>query len=57
MWCLLWPRVIGGCRLDRVTRGALEKAADWEVVDMDTDVEPHMLMPRIWGRLVKSRAA
>lgn len=56
LWSLVWSTVIGGCRLDRVTRDALIGAAEWEVADFHTDEEPHMMMPRIWGRLVKPRA-
>lgn len=57
LWSLLWPTVIGGCRLDRVTREIIVNAADWEVVDVHMDCEPHKVMPRVWGRLTKPRAA
>ncbi|CAN8106431.1 unnamed protein product [Discula destructiva] len=57
IWCLFWPSVIGGCRLDRVTKASLLQAADWEIVDIHSDCEPYMVMPRIWGRLVKAKAA
>lgn len=57
LWCLLWPSVVGGCRLDSVSRDAIVKAADWEVVDVHADMEPHMMLPRLWGRLVKPQAA
>lgn len=53
LWCLVWASVIGGCRLDRVTRDALVRPVNWETVDIHTEVEPHLIMPRIWGRLVK----
>lgn len=55
LWCLIWPSFIRGCRLDRVTRDALVNSVDWETIDIHTEAEPHSLMPRIWGRLVKTR--
>lgn len=57
LWSLLWPTVIGGCRLDRVTKDIVVNAADWDVVDVHVDCEPHKVMPRVWGRLTKPRAA
>lgn len=56
LWSLLWPTVIGGCRLDRVTRDIVVNAANWEVIDVHMDCEPHKVMPRVWGRLVKPKA-
>ncbi|KAL1865733.1 hypothetical protein Daus18300_007109 [Diaporthe australafricana] len=56
IWSLLWPTVIGGCRLDRVTKDAVVGAASWERVEIEEDMEPHGMMPRIWGRLVKPGA-
>lgn len=55
LWCLVWPTFIGGCRLDRVTSDTLVKTVDWETVDVHTEADPHALMPRLWGRLVKPR--
>lgn len=55
LWCLLWPTVIGGCRLDRVTKEVLVRAADWERVEVETNMFelPHDPMPRLWGRMFK----
>ncbi|KAH8785488.1 S-adenosyl-L-methionine-dependent methyltransferase, partial [Diaporthe sp. PMI_573] len=57
LWGLVWPSVFGGCRLDRVTKEALVGAGVWQSVEIETSMEPHDLMPRIWGRLVKPAAA
>lgn len=57
LWCLLWPTVIGGCRLDRVTKEALVGAGPWERVEIKTEMQPQDLMPRISGRLIKPAAA
>lgn len=57
IWCLVWPSVIGGCRLDRVTKEGLINSADWVVEDVSYDMKPHMMMPRVYGRLVKPQAA
>ncbi|ROW00733.1 hypothetical protein VMCG_06542 [Cytospora schulzeri] len=57
IWCLLWPTVVGGCRLDRVTKEALVRAADWERVEVEMDMLAQDPMPRLWGRLIKPRAA
>ncbi|KAI7786491.1 Methyltransferase-like protein 7B [Diaporthe eres] len=57
LWGLVWPTVFGGCRLDRVTGEAFLGACDWQTVEIETSMEPHDLMPRIWGRLVKPGAA
>ncbi|KAJ9156085.1 Methyltransferase-like protein 7B [Pleurostoma richardsiae] len=56
VWSLLWPVVVGGCRLDRPIREILLGAGEWEVVKIETDRQPHLVMPRIWGRLLKPEA-
>lgn len=57
LWGLVWPSVFGGCRLDRVTRETFVGAGNWQTVEIETSMEPHDMMPRIWGRLVKPMAA
>ncbi|ROW10076.1 hypothetical protein VPNG_06486 [Cytospora leucostoma] len=54
---LVWPIFIGGCRLDRVTKEALVRAADWEKIEIETEMLPEDPMPRVWGRLFKPKAA
>lgn len=57
LWGLVWPSVFGGCRLDRVTKETLIGAGAWQSVEVETSMEPHDLMPRVWGRLVKPGVA
>lgn len=56
LWCLVWPVLIGGCRLDRPIRETLLKAGNWQAVDIESDMKPHELLPRVWGTLVKAEA-
>ncbi|KAK3941963.1 S-adenosyl-L-methionine-dependent methyltransferase [Diplogelasinospora grovesii] len=57
LWSMFWSVVAGGCRFDVPTREILLQAAEWEVVDIQIDKAPHLIMPRVWGRLVKPRRA
>ena len=53
LWNFVWPVALGGCLLGQDIRGALESAGPWAVVDIHQDQEPYLILPRVWGRLVK----
>ena len=54
---IVWPRIIGNCHLSRRTQDYLERAGEWESVELQRmgDDIPWMLFPRVYGTMIKAR--
>ncbi|EOO03488.1 putative methyltransferase type 11 protein [Phaeoacremonium minimum UCRPA7] len=53
LWSSVWSLSLAGCRLDRPVKDAFLRAGDWELVQIDEDKDGALIMPRVWGKLVK----
>ncbi|KAK1751412.1 methyltransferase [Echria macrotheca] len=55
-WDIAWSPFLGGCHLNRDIEGIVLQAGKWENTESignDNSERPYVMLPRVWGELVK----